>query len=183
MPLPLILGFFFPVCAAIGFSLNALGWTAGPVFALLMGCVFAVTAMLLDKPASAAWINDALCCARPPTLYHLSMDWLMPKLRRGLEIEQPAADAGVGRMLAGAFTYRLLDRAMLLAVIYPLLLLLMHWALSGTPAKLGGVEIIPAIDTLWEGVCGSWRACHNNARPDDSKIMGRQPEQILRLAF
>lgn len=124
---------------------------------IFLAAVFAVTGLLLDKLSTAAWIKAAMCSARPPTVYHLTLNAILPRIRRAVDIAEPDGHVGTLSLLRSSFTNRLLDRAMLLAVVYPLFLLLMHWGLTKRPGTLGGTEILPAVDAGWKGyvtLCG-----------------------------
>ncbi|WP_184600946.1 hypothetical protein [Sulfitobacter noctilucicola] len=113
--------------------------------------VFAATALLIDKYTTADWIISALSSAKPPTAYNLSLDFALPRLRAALTISEPREGSGLFSLLSDVFTYRLLDRAMLIAVAYPVLLLLLYWALVGQGGFLGEVQIIPPADAYWKG--------------------------------
>jgi len=52
--------------------------------------------------------------------------------------------------LRDTLTYRLLDRALLFAVAYPILLLVVFWSLTLQPAKLGDVVVAPPADAAWK---------------------------------
>lgn len=58
-----------------------------------------------------------------------------------------ADDAGPARVLAQATTYRLYDKALLLAVCYPMVSIVLYWLVTGDGGAVGGTTILETAGT------------------------------------
>ena len=78
-------------------------------------------------------------------LYDQFSGWLINWELKLFSAEPPDPDTrNDAEIVRDCFSYRLLDRAMLFAVVYPILLLVVFWSVSGRDGTLGGVVVIPA---------------------------------------
>lgn len=158
MPLTKILSIFTMIFATPILLLNGAEmriWALIPFAGLLLFCAAAVS---IEKLSVAERIQDGLTSEKYRQLYDGMLTFILPPVRRVFGVAEPDTDqTSLPNLLRAAFTYRLLDRAMLFAVIYPLAALILFWGLSGRAGSLGDVTIIPAVDTAWKGyatLCG-----------------------------
>lgn len=64
--------------------------------------------------------------------------------------DQPTDHAANSKTEKGrAWSFRLLDLCLLLAVAYPLLAALIDWAATGDASRIGALEVIPAEPDWW----------------------------------
>lgn len=96
--------------------------------------------------------RDALAVDRYVPLYHRAMtatlDRILPWVGQRREDDDKK---GLRALLAASMTYRLLDRAMLIAVVYPFLLLFLHWGIFHADGRLGTEVIFPKAEARWAG--------------------------------
>lgn len=72
------------------------------------------------------------------------LDWLARRLTPPEWHDRLEAEEGAPAQAARAWNWLAYDRMLLLAVAYPILLPLLFWLGAGSPATLGGVEVVPA---------------------------------------
>lgn len=97
-------------------------------------------------------LKKSLCTPRYRPLYDQAVSYALPRARVWAGVRAPkGANPKLAMLIRDAFTYRLLDRAMLLAVIYPLLSLLIFWGLTERDGTLGQAVVLPAVDPYWKG--------------------------------
>ncbi|WP_211644134.1 hypothetical protein [Loktanella sp. SALINAS62] len=102
-------------------------------------CIIAMTNQR-DTDRLARWLRatdfaDLYLIIATPVMRRL-WNWCAP------ELEQ---DAGFRHSLRAALNCRLYDRALLIAVIYPVTLLFLPWYTSGAAVTLAGAVIVPAV--------------------------------------
>ena len=126
-------------------------WVAGALFLTL-----AVTAALAQSSARGrAYLTGTLRTRHYTQVYRLVArglnDWVWRRVGRmqtrpdGTEAPPPKTTP-LPALLRAALTWRLLDRALLLAVAYPMIALILPWLL-GWDAVLGeGVVVFPAVE-------------------------------------
>ncbi|UWQ63664.1 hypothetical protein K3723_05055 [Leisingera caerulea] len=154
---------------------------------LAAASVFFVTAVVLAlvlicSPDRAKRIKAALNAPRYRTLYDRDLSANLPLLRRFFRVAEPCPDTGLWGLLRGTFTYGLLDRALLIAVVYPILLLLLHWGASGSPGRLGEVELIPAADPALKGYAALGLVALGLTYPLAEKWTSASPKPLIRSA-
>lgn len=148
-----VLGVTVPVALAALAYFAAPGWLW---VAWVVWLILALTAALAQSdPRGRAYLTGTLKYSRYTQLY-LSIarpvnDWVWRRVGRmqaGADgtLRPPSERAGLLALMRDALTWWMVDRAMLLAVMYPLIFLLLPW-LVGDDAVLGaGVTVFPAAD-------------------------------------
>ena len=140
------------VAAVAGILLGTLaalvGIAAAPfwLWVKLALAVFAVASavcitMLLDAASTrrlARWLGRA----KFDDIYVGLVGWPFLRLWRALAMPV-SGNADFYATFRAALTVRLYDRALLIAVIYPMILLFLPWFVSGAAVTLGGAEIVP----------------------------------------
>lgn len=106
----------------------------------------------ISGAAQSHALKQSLCSPAYRPVYDRWASWALSKARDWADVPQPDASATTWQLLKGAFTYPLLDRAMLLAVVYPILSFLLFWGLTGRPGTLGQVTVIEPADPYWKGL-------------------------------
>ncbi|SEQ05384.1 hypothetical protein SAMN05428995_102440 [Loktanella sp. DSM 29012] len=112
------------------------------VYVAILGLMAVIEEDSRMSELTAAWLskenfNDAYLRITARPVFRLRARYAYPTPR----------NSGNMRSLRAALTTRLYDRAMLIAVAYPLLLLLIPWIFSGDVVKIGGATIVPSVDT------------------------------------
>ena len=121
---------------ALFLALTALIQAAGYHFIALVVFLYTLilsgAAVQINNERASTRIKKSLAEKRYQPLYQHAIGYLLPRARRMFGVADPSEDAcDVWSLWRATLSYRLLDRALLLAVIYPLFLLLLYWALSG----------------------------------------------------
>ncbi|CUH99813.1 hypothetical protein [Leisingera aquaemixtae] len=124
-------------------------WLAGLAAIFLGTAVFAL--LKIHSINHTVHIKTALSEPRYRTLYDTVLTANLPYLQRFFQTAEPDPKAGFLQLLRSTFTFGLLLRSLLFAVIYPVALLLLHWGLSGGSGRLGEIVLIPAADPAWKG--------------------------------
>ena len=135
------LGGVLGVVAILSLS-NSPGWVVALAVCLLLlwtGAVVAVAAGTGAAPQEGKRRRSRYKAAVGPVLA-----WAGARL--GFDPDQPA---GPAKVLRGALNWRLLDAAMLLAVAYPILLVVLHWGVTGADGRLGSALVLPA-EPSWQ---------------------------------
>lgn len=91
-------------------------------------------------------VGTTLMAASRPTPYHRLVQPVLNTSGRWLEI---SAGAPWHRLLKLSLSHKLLDVSLAAGVAYPLVLLLLSWAVSGADARLGSTVILAAQASLW----------------------------------
>ncbi|MGB7316786.1 MAG: hypothetical protein WBC85_02365, partial [Planktotalea sp.] len=160
MKVEFIAGGFLTVFTGLAGIVVAAGHFYVALVCFAVGVVSAIVAISINDTTVLRKIGESLKGPSYRLLYDILLDWLLPKARALFGVAEPDSEnAALPALLKQSFTYRLLDRAMLFAVIYPLLLLLAYWGLTGRAGTLGAVEVIPALPEgqAWKGpvtLCG-----------------------------
>ncbi|MCR9275821.1 MULTISPECIES: hypothetical protein [Mameliella] len=107
--------------------------TAAKLYAVAAGLVLWLSATLI----AAFWIEDA---RRRPQLKRLFAPRRIGALYRRMTI----------RVARWPRDWQLYSKALLIAVIYPIGIPLFLWVYRGKAAFLGGVEVLPRPETVWQ---------------------------------
>ncbi|MEM1266102.1 MAG: hypothetical protein AAGI50_08815, partial [Pseudomonadota bacterium] len=144
------LGAFFGIALFVA----SLAASAGLVW-LALGLAFWLftilyAAIALHTPRHRATIEAELTAERPAYLYEALMTRLLANVLPWVDLSpDPERASGIWRAVTGSFTWRLFDRALLIAVLYPLILVLLSWVLTGQDGRLGAALLFPAVDVWW----------------------------------
>lgn len=146
-----------------------------PWFLILLALVFAGSVLwsnkAMGKPRTRADIRASLKHRNPARIYRRAMGrslyilyrWLTPQAEsdrpkpyKGLSkrlywLLPPRAQTPVEarRLAISGWSWPVLDKAMLFAVVYPILSLVLFWVLTGQDAGLGALVVIDQEDRLW----------------------------------
>jgi hypothetical protein len=136
------------LAAAIGVLLATVpvwGWIALVVFVVLWG-----TALLsFTDPASQAFLAGTLRKSTYTQIYTTLTKRLV--MRLWARFCDPTDDrAGVPTLLRAALTWRLYDAALLIAVAYPIMLLVGQWIVTGQDGRIGGFVLLEAAPFWWD---------------------------------
>ncbi|WP_298839703.1 hypothetical protein [uncultured Roseobacter sp.] len=111
-----------------------------------------VAVLRIGGRGQSAALRESLRSAGYRPTYDLLLRGVLRRARRWVGADEPSdTTAPVSVLMRQALTFRLLDRALLLAVIYPLFSLLIFWGTTGLDAVLGQTIIIAAADPWWTG--------------------------------
>ena len=91
--------------------------------------------------------------------YKSGVTWLLDLSDRWFLTEDQRENRAALTPGQWAWTGRLLDRAMLLAVLYPFLMLLVQWTVTGDPGRIGPLEVIPAESVKWKRITALAALC------------------------
>lgn len=91
-------------------------------------------------------VGNTLEAASRPTAYQRLVQPVLNTSGRWLEI---SADAPWLRLLSRSLSRKLLDVSLTAGVAYPLILVLLSWAVSGADARLGSIVILQAQTSPW----------------------------------
>ncbi|MEM9370111.1 MAG: hypothetical protein AAGA26_03020, partial [Pseudomonadota bacterium] len=145
-----ILALFF----GLGAALIAIVLAAGQIW-LALGIlwwlgVILYAAVCLHTPRHRATIEAELTAPRYRHLYEALMTRLLARVSVWVTLRpDPERARTLRRAVAGSFTWRLFDRALLIAVFYPLLLVMLSWVLTGQDGRLGAALLFPAEEIWW----------------------------------
>lgn len=145
------LGFSLGAVGAVA-AIAALAWAAiGQPHWLLAGLVVAwlslwlLAAVMLSDPETRGFLVG--------TLRHSKYTQIYTRLTRGgvlwvwSRLCDPADDkASWPALFRAALTTRLYDKALLLAVAYPILLLVGQWVATGAEGRIGSLPVLPEVD-------------------------------------
>lgn len=124
-------------------------WLTIPLVLFVFLCLWA--SVVIGTSDRCARLQDSLTVDRYAPLYHRMGGWLTDRALGWIRAERPQPDSrSMGQVIRGTVGYPLLDRALLIAVVYPLLLLVLYWGLSGDAARLGDYVVVPAADAYWK---------------------------------
>ncbi|WP_300037268.1 hypothetical protein [uncultured Roseobacter sp.] len=124
---------------------------------LLTGAVYLISVVVaasgINHQTRSAEILHTLQLKSCRAHYTRALEHMLTRARRWVRIPKPATDrTPVSELLRTAFTFRLLNRALLFAVIYPLTSMLIYWGTSGQDGVLGQTILIPAAASWWHGL-------------------------------
>lgn len=137
-------------------AMAAIGVPTWAWIALILWALLALTAAVVQsEPKGRAYLQATLKHPRYTQVY-LSIarpvnDWVWRRvgvMQAGPDgTERPLSERlRLPALLRGALTWRLVDRALLLAVLYPIVALLVPWLLGGDAVLGQGVVVLPAAD-------------------------------------
>ena len=121
----------------------------GVVAVALFVALTSVALLSLTDPASRGFLAGTLRKSSYTQIYTTLTKRSVMRLWSALC--DPVEDrAPLPRLMGAALTWRLYDRALLIAVVYPIRLLVGQWLATGAPATLGGAEVIPPAPFWWD---------------------------------
>lgn len=141
-------------------------------------CV-AATQVIWSARHRSALIN-MLRIDRPPQLYQRALTRVLAPVLRffGVPFVTPIKSP-VRQIVRDTFSYQLLDRALLLAVAYPMLLLFAQWVGSGT-GQLGEVIVFPTEPNGWIRALFTILILLILFSPVASKLASASPQRFVR---
>ncbi|WP_341864063.1 hypothetical protein [Gymnodinialimonas sp. 57CJ19] len=142
---------FYGILSATLFGIGSITEVELPNSVTMCGASLLLAAVLvalaLDDSSRRERIIETLSVPRFTPLYDRYAEGLVAWGTRVFSTAPPNPDdRSDARILADCLNYRLLDRALLFAVVYPILLLVLFWATTGRAAYLGTVEVVQAAD-------------------------------------
>lgn len=149
------------------------------VASLLLTAV--LVALALDDSSRRERIIETLSVPRFTPLYDRYAEGLVAWGTWVFSTAPPDPDdRSDARILGDCLNYRLLDRALLFAVVYPILLLVLFWATTGRAAYLGTVEVVRAAETTieWIATIGALFALSASAMID--RRLSTAPQRYVR---
>ncbi|MEM9436209.1 MAG: hypothetical protein AAGA15_04145 [Pseudomonadota bacterium] len=127
------------------FLINAMGWHL--VAAVLLSFIVAVgvAALFIYEPSNAAWLEAHLGSRKYSPLYRVLMRSALRAVGPyfGVRVWKVRDRRSAGAVVKRTWNYALVDRALLLAVVYPLFLMLASWVITGGEVRLG---VTPVLD-------------------------------------
>ncbi|WP_375229016.1 hypothetical protein [Roseobacter sp. S98] len=122
----------------------------------LLGLVFAcavIAAMLrMGGSAQSRGLKDSLRSGSFRDARSRALSYLLSRAYRWIRTEPPGdGTLPAAALLRHALTFGLLDRALLLAVIYPLFTMLLFWGTTGQNVILGQTIVISTASPWWTG--------------------------------
>ncbi|MGJ8623176.1 MAG: hypothetical protein ACSHW1_10380 [Yoonia sp.] len=143
------------VIVALGFGVVALIPDPYKVYVaagFVLACLcFMIAAAKMSSTAPAQRLCDSLENPNGKTLYTATLKSILLWAYRKTDAPEPQGDEPVVTLFANSLTHRLFDWSMRIAVVYPIILLILPWALFARPMALGTTEILAAPDPAWVG--------------------------------
>lgn len=141
------LGAIGAVVAIAGLGLAAFGsphWVFGALLLVLLLFWFLAALLMSDQDERDSLARDLRHPNYTQIYKYFTTRWVMWVWNRQCD---PADDkASWPQLFRAALTWRLYDTALLVAVVYPLLLLLGQWVATGTDGQLGSTIVLPAAE-------------------------------------
>ncbi|MEP1884952.1 MAG: hypothetical protein ABJJ12_07260 [Marinomonas sp.] len=146
MKIELVIGIIGTFGLALTGMIQAAGCTKVAIAAFIYTVILIVAAVQIDNMPASIRIKKSLAEERYLPLYHQAAGFLLPRARRVFGVAEPTKEThDLLSLWRATWTYKLLDRALLFAVIYPLLVLVVYWGLTGRDGVLGSTVILPAV--------------------------------------
>ncbi len=120
------------------FSLGAYFWLVG------------LAALFIWSPARHGMLRKQMLQNTYAPFYHRVMSWLLRATMRWVGQTPMEGDTrGFWRLFWDSLTHRLFDRALLVAVVYPSLLIFIHWWWTGEDGRIGGLVVFEREEQDW----------------------------------
>ncbi len=149
---------------ALALTLNLYPWLTLTLFLWLFWSLVALL-FLADTPRRD-FIQGTLRHSRFTQIYAVPtkriVDWFWTRY-----CDETDKDSGPIQTFRHALTWRLYDKALLVAVVYPIFLLMLIWAISGNNQNLGKSIVMP-VAIFW---------------PDRALVLGATAVWIVSLAY
>ncbi|QHQ34117.1 hypothetical protein [Algicella marina] len=151
----------FAVLALIVSGLFGLLWLFSPYLThgilillnVVLGTLAAtilLAAMTIWSPSRQDWLGRHLSVETFAPFYAPTMQAVLRRVMGWVgQVTEDGGTRGLPRLFAGSLTYRLMDRALLVAVLYPLMLIFLHWQWTGEDGRLGGMVVLEREERDW----------------------------------